>query len=72
MTTEDALRFLAHEAAHCRERDAHEMHVLLYPALLRLLCLAPMDSREAGAFRCEVHAELCRLREPVLTGQDFE
>lgn len=72
MTGENALRFLAHEAALCRHRDAHEMHVLLYPAMLRVLCLAEMDELEAKAFRFVLHEELRRLSEPVMTGASLD
>lgn len=70
MTPEDAIRFLAHEAQRCRDRDSHEMHVLLYPAMLRVLDLPPMDAVEAAAFHCEFHESL-RERQRVMTGADF-
>lgn len=70
MTAEDAIRLLAHEAKRCRDRDGHEMHVLLYPAMLRVLDLDPMDDVEAAAARCEFH-EALRERQRVMTGADF-
>lgn len=51
MTTDDALRFVAHEAALCRSRDEHEALCLLLPAVLRVIRLSPMDDVEARAFR---------------------
>lgn len=50
MTTDDALRFVAHEAALCRDRDEHEALCLLLPALLRVMDLPPMEDVEARAF----------------------
>lgn len=71
MNADDAIRFLAHEAKQCRDRDAHEMHVLLYPAMMKILDLAPMDDIEAAAARCQFHAAL-RERQAVMTGRDFQ
>lgn len=70
MTPEAAIRFLAHEAQRCRDHDDHEMHVLLYPAMLRVLDLEPMDALEAAAARCEFH-EALRERQRVMTGAEF-
>lgn len=70
MDAETALRFLAYEAQRCRDRDGHEMHVLLYPAMLRVLDLQPMDTVEAAAARCEFNQSL-RERQRVMTGADF-
>jgi len=58
MIPADALRFLDHEAAMCRDRDAHEALCLLLPALLKILELSPMDDYEALAFRIEIHNAL--------------
>jgi hypothetical protein len=55
MTAQDALRFLNHEAAFCRDRDAHEALCLLLPALLRACDLRPMNGYEAQAFRAQLH-----------------
>jgi hypothetical protein len=55
---EDALRFAAHEAAECRDRDAHEALCLLFPPLLRVLDLEPMDDVEANAVRYELKQRL--------------
>ena len=54
----EALRFLDHEAALCRDRDAHEALCLLLPALLKVLELTPMDHYQALAFRIEFHNAL--------------
>lgn len=70
MDAETAIRYLAHEAQRCRDRDGHEMHVLLYPAMLRVLKLAPMDDAEAAAAHCAFYAAL-REKSRVLTGADF-
>ena len=51
MTTEDAIRFLDHQARLCRGRDASEAFCLLLPAMLRVLGLERMDDLEAAAFR---------------------
>lgn len=51
MNAPDALRYLAHEAAICHDRDEHEALCLLLPALIRILELQPMDSYEAMEFR---------------------
>lgn len=67
MTVENALRFLAHEAARCHAlsvqrspdaADAHEMLCLLPPSLLKLCDLDPMDQFEALAFYKDVHTAL--------------
>jgi hypothetical protein len=49
--SDDALRFAAFEAARCRDIDTHEALCLLFPALMRVLDLPPMDDLEARAFR---------------------
>lgn len=54
MNAIDALRFVDHEAALCRDRDSAEAVCLLLPPLLTALCLEPMDSFEADAFRREL------------------
>ena len=51
MTTEDGIRFLAHEASFCRSHDEHEALCLLLPALLKALRLRPMDGYQAKVFR---------------------
>ena len=58
MNAEDAIRFLAHEAAWCRERDEHEALCLLLPALTRALKLRSMEGGEAAAFRAKLKASL--------------
>jgi len=54
MSAEDALRFLAHQARQCRDRDTHEALCLLLPALLSQLNLEPMDGFEALDFLAEL------------------
>jgi hypothetical protein len=58
MTVEQALRFAAYEAAECRDKDAHEALCLLFPPMLRVLALEPMDDAEARAFRYELKQRL--------------
>jgi len=58
MTAEDALRFLAHQARQCRDRDTHEALCLLLPALLSQLNLEPMDGFEALDFLAELKKAL--------------
>ena len=62
MTAEQALRFVAYEACWCRDRDAHEALCLLFPAVLRVLSLKPMDGREAEAFRRELKQSLANAK----------
>jgi hypothetical protein len=63
VTAEQALRFIAHEAAWCRHRDAHEALCLLLPPLLRALSLEPMDRSEAEKFRREFKAVLAAIED---------
>ena len=58
MSSDDALRFLAHEAAYCRDRDSGEALCLVIPPLLRLLQLQPMDGYAAEAFKREFKRKL--------------
>lgn len=58
MIAEDAIRFLAHEARVCRDRDTAEALCLLLPAMCQLLCLQPMDPYEAIAYRLRMREEL--------------
>lgn len=51
MNTNDALRWLAHQANLCRDRDSCEALCLLFPPLLNSLALPPMDDIEAEAFK---------------------
>jgi hypothetical protein len=53
MTTENAIRWLHHQARTCRDLDSSEAFCLLLPALLRVLNLSPMEDVEAAAFRHE-------------------
>ena len=69
MTTEDSIRFLAHEAKVCRDRDMAEGICLLLPTICRLLCLEPMDDFEALEQRIRMREELREQEhpQPVLT-----
>lgn len=62
MTATDALRFLAHEARQCRDRDAHEALCLLLPALCKVTALKPADDFAALALQQQFHDELRRLQ----------
>ena len=61
MTTENAIRFLHHEAALCRGLDASEAFCLLLPALIRIFELEPMEDPEAEAFRYQFKQRLQAL-----------
>lgn len=61
MTPEDAIRYLDHEAARCRGRDACEALCLLLPALMRILDLDRMEDVEALAFRYGLKRDLDAL-----------
>jgi len=50
MNADNALRFLAHQAKVCRDRDRMEMHLLLFPAMLDECGLEAMDDFEAECF----------------------
>jgi hypothetical protein len=58
MIAEEAIRFAAHEARKCRNKDAHEALCLLFPAMLRLLGLKEMDDFEALGFTIDFREEL--------------
>ena len=58
MIAEEAIRYLAHEAKHCRDKDAHEALCLLLPAMMQLLGLKPMDCFEALDFTIRFRDEL--------------
>lgn len=58
MTAEEAIRFVAHEAPRCRDRDSAEALCLLAPALLKVTKLKPMDDLEAAAVRHQIKKEL--------------
>lgn len=55
---EEAIRFLAHEARKCRDRDTCEAFCLLLPAVSRLTGLQPMDDVEAFGFLVDMRQEL--------------
>ena len=59
MSTDDALRFLEHEARVCRDRDAHEALCLLVPALLKACDLKPANGYQVEEIRRELR-ELVR------------
>lgn len=71
MSADDAIRFIAHEAKRCHDRDAHESLCLLLPAVLNALELPPMDYAEALAFEIDLRAKL-RERAAVMTGASFQ
>ena len=71
MTAEAAIRFLAHEAARCRDRDAREALCLVVPAIVNALELEPMPFGDALAFTIELREHL-RQRAAVMTGADFD
>jgi hypothetical protein len=54
MNSADALRFVAHEAAWCRNKDEAEALCLLFPALCKAAGVEPMNGYEADAFRAEL------------------
>lgn len=58
--TNDAIRWLDHEAGLCRDRDAAEALCLVLPALRQYLNLPPMDDLEARAFRERLKEALTR------------
>lgn len=64
MNSGQAIRWLAHEAKTCRDRDALEMHALLYPAVLKLCDLEAMDDFEAQCFTRDFKERLARLNQP--------
>ena len=47
MTSEQAIRFVEHQARQCRDHDSHEALCLLLPAILKILNLKPMTGLEA-------------------------
>ena len=69
MIAEDAIRFLAHQARRCRDRDTAEAICLLLPAMMQLLYLEPMDDVDAAYFGHEIKRELREQEnpQPVLT-----
>lgn len=66
MTANDAIRFLAHEAQRCRDRDSHEALCLWLPALCKVLGVRPCDDFEALAIQERAHRELRALNESPL------
>ncbi len=70
MDAEQALRFLAHEAARCRGVDASEILCLKFPAMLKVMELVPMTDIDAACFDVQLHEEL-RAWSKVMTGADF-
>jgi hypothetical protein len=68
MTTEDAIRFLDHQAAQCRGRDAGEALCLLLPAMMRIMGLDRMSDVEAYAFRHGFKRDLAALPDGLAAG----
>jgi hypothetical protein len=66
MTAQDSIRFLNHQAAECRGRDAGEALCLLLPAIMRILELDPMDDVEAAAFRQGFRRDLAALPDGLI------
>lgn len=64
MIAEEALRFLAHEARNCRDRDSHWALCLLFPAVMKLMGLQPMDDVEAFSYKLGIRAELRAQENP--------
>ena len=58
MTPKEAVRFLAHEARRCHDRDTHEALCLLLPALTKIMDLEPMNDFEAVDFQLQIRDEL--------------
>jgi len=58
MNADDTLRYLAHEAQRCRDRDSCEALCLLFPAVMRYLSLPEMGEIEAKAFHERVKQAL--------------
>ena len=71
MTAEQAIRYLAHEAKRCRDRDACESFCLLLPSILNGLHLEPMHYTEALEFTIALRQSL-RDQAHVMTGADFQ
>jgi hypothetical protein len=70
VSSDEALRFLAHEAARCHAlstsgddsaRDAHTVFCLWLPALCKLAGVAPMDDFQSLEFEAMVHRQLRAL-----------
>lgn len=62
MNASDAIRYLAHEAKLCRDRDGHEAFCLLLPGLCKVLDLRPADDFEALDFQKQFHDALRDLQ----------
>lgn len=80
MTSSNALRFVATEAARCHAltlsgnpeaRDAHSMLCLLFPSILESLELKPMDDFEIRSFRFEFQESLKRRRQMQLMRKEL-
>jgi len=72
ITTDEALRYLAHEAERCHAlsragdtaaRDAHTVLCLWLPSLCKLAGVAPMDDFQSLDFEAMVHKQLRALAE---------
>jgi hypothetical protein len=69
MTAEEAIRYLAHEARMCRDRDSAEALCLLLPAMTRLLRVPAMDDFEALDFTIRFREELREQPNPEPVSQ---
>lgn len=69
MIAEEAIRYLAHQARRCRDRDTAEALCLLLPAMMQLLCLEPMDDFEAIEFQLSLRHELREQEMPETVNQ---
>jgi hypothetical protein len=58
MIAEEAIRFLAHEAKRCRDKDSAEALCLWLPTMCRLMGLQPMDDFESLDFAVNAREEL--------------
>ena len=61
MTHTNAIRFLAHQARLCRDRDSCEAFCLLLPAMVRIFEMEAMQDIEAEAFKYEFRLLLQKL-----------
>ena len=70
MTSDDALRYAAHEAAWCRSKEEAEALCLLFPPMLAALKLEPMNGYEAEQFRAEFRAWLQEVADRARADQE--
>lgn len=55
---EECLRFIASQAAFCRQKETHEALCILVPALMKMTGLIPMNGYEETEFRKTFKAAL--------------